>query len=102
MSPRKIAALLARRESERVCVTYTRAADGSVVTRWQVLRERFLAPARRGFAWGLAALVPIAFGACATQSKGPARGQLTGRVGPRSEAQRKAAEEERVIVTGGI
>jgi hypothetical protein len=99
MSSRKVAHTLARSGSEHVCITYTRRRDGSMVTRWQMICERLLLPLRRGFAWSLAALVPIAFGACATQQT---QSQLTGRVGPRSQAHNKASEEERVIVTGGI
>ena len=99
MSARQIARVLSRRATQHVCVTYTRRSDGSMVTRWQLMRERLISPLRRGFAWCLAAMVPLAFGACATQNP---QTQLTGRAGPRAQAQSNASEEERVVITGGI
>jgi hypothetical protein len=96
MSARKVARVLKQTESEPVCVTYTRRRDGSMVTRWQSMCDRVLLPMRRGFAWCLAAVVPVAFGACATP------GPIAGRIGPRSHAQDKASEEARSIVVGGI
>ena len=100
MSRRGIAQVLARGEHERVCVTYARRADGTLMTRWYSLFDRVINPLRRGFAWLVAASVPIVLSACQTQS------QLTGRVqtGPKASAQPTPAPatEERVYVTGGI
>jgi hypothetical protein len=98
MSPRDVARVVSRSASERVCITYTRRADGSLVTRWQLLFERLAFPLHRGLAWCLAAIVPLALGACATRDS---QTQLTGRVGPRTQAQNKASEEH-VVITGGI
>jgi hypothetical protein len=100
MSRRRIARVLARSEHEHVCVTYTRRVDGTLLTRWDTIVDLVFGPLRRSVAWLLAACVPIVLSACPTQS------QLTGRVGPgcKSPPQKKtaAAEEERVIVTGGV
>jgi hypothetical protein len=100
MSRRDIRRLLARSKHEHVCVTYTRRVDGNLVTRWDSVVDFVFGPIRRGIAWLLAACVPIVLSACQTQS------QLTGRVGPGCNApqQKKtaSAEQERVIVTGGI
>ena len=100
MSRRGIAEVVTRSERERVCVSYTCRADGTLVTRWDTFVEAALGPIRRGFAWLLAACLPILLGACQTQS------QLTGRVGPGCNAQQQkktvSPEQERVIVTGGI
>ena len=100
MSQRGIARVLARTEGERVCVTYTRRADGSLVTRWDTIADLVFGPIRRGFAWLLAACIPIVLSACQTQS------QLTGVVSPtcKTPPQKKktSAEENRVIVTGGV
>jgi len=100
MSARRITRVLARSEQEHVCVTYTRRGDGTLVTRWGIIAGLLFGPIRRGFAWLLAACVPIVLGACQTQS------QLTGQVGPgcKTPQQKKtaSAEVERVIVTGGI
>ena len=99
MSKRDVARTLARSQHEHVCVTYVRRGDGSLVTRWDAICDSLFGPLRRGFAWALAACIPIVLSACQTQS------QLTGRVGPgcNSPQQKKTAQEsERVIVTGGI
>jgi hypothetical protein len=99
MSQCDIARVLARSEHEHVCVTYTRRGDGTLVTRWSSILDSVVGPFRRGFAWLLAACVPIVLSACQTQS------QLTGRVGPgcKTPQQKTAsAEQERVVVTGGI
>ena len=99
MSQRDIARVLARSDRERVCVTYTRRADGTLVTHWDSFIDSVVGPFRRGFAWLLAACVPIVLSACQTQS------QLTGRVGPGCKAPQQktaSAEQERVVVTGGI
>jgi hypothetical protein len=99
MSQRGIARVLARSEGEHVCVTYTRRSDGTLFTRWDSFIDSVVGPFRRGFAWLLTACVPIVLSACQTQS------QLTGRVGPGCKTPQKktaSAEEERVIVTGGI
>ena len=99
MSQRRVAQVLSRSRHEHVCVTYTRRADGTLVTRWDTVVDSVFGPIRRGFAWLLAACVPIVLSACQTQS------QLTGRVGPGCNTPQKktaSAEAERVIVTGGI
>jgi hypothetical protein len=100
ISPRAIARVLERSEREHVCVTYTRRADGTLVTRWDMIVDSLLRPIHRGFARFLAAFVPIVLSACQTQS------QLTGRAGPGCKPpppkETAAAEEERVIVTGGV
>lgn len=100
ISPRGIARVLERSEREHVCVTYTRRADGTLVTRWDGIIDSVFGPFRRGFAWVLAACVPIVLSACQTQS------QLTGRVSPdcKTPQHKKtaSADVERVIVTGGI
>jgi hypothetical protein len=62
MSQRDVAGVLARSEHEHVCVTYTRRADGTLVTRWDTIVDLFFGPIRRGFAWLLAASVPIVTG----------------------------------------
>jgi hypothetical protein len=67
MSQRDIARVLARSEHEHVCVTYTRRADGTLVTRWGRFIESVVGPFRRGFAWLLAACVPIVLSACQTR-----------------------------------
>src|SRR5437868_10083980 len=97
MSQRRITRVLARREHEHVCVTYTRRADGTLVTRWDSIVDSVVGRFRRGFAWVLAACIPIVLSACQTQS------QLTG-PGCKTPQHKKtaSAEEERVIVTGGI
>ena len=98
MSHRDIARVLARSEHEHVCVTYTRRADGTLVTRWDIFKDFLFGPFRRGFAWLLAACVPILLSACQTQS------QVTGVPTCKTPPQKNtaAAEQERVIVTGGI
>jgi hypothetical protein len=100
MSRRHAARLMKRSRTEHVCVTYTRRADGVMVTRADLVRERLITSFRRLFSWLLAASIPLVVSACQTQS------QLTGRVLPQSpspQPQKKtAATEERVIVTGGI
>ena len=100
MSQRDVSRTLARREHEHVCVTYSRRADGTMVTRWDNLIDWTFGPFRRGFAWLLAACLPMVLTACQTQS------QLTGRVNPSCKTPQPkalaAAKEDRVIVTGGI
>jgi len=100
MSQRDAADVVRRSHTERVCVTYTRRSDGSMVTRWDNIVQLLFGPIRRGFAWLLAASVPFVLSACQTQS------QFMGEVSPGCKAppQKKiaAAEEEHVIVTGGI
>lgn len=100
MSRGGIAEIVARSKRERVCVSYTCRADGTLVTRWDTFIEVAVGPIRRGFAWLLAACLPILLSACQTQS------QLTERVGPgcNTQQQKKTAstEQERVVVTGGI
>jgi hypothetical protein len=96
MSQRDVARVLARIETEHVCVTYTRRGDGSMVTRWDSVVESVLAPMRRGFAWLLAASVPIIFSACQTQS------HVLGAPCKTLPEKKTAQESERVIVTGGI
>jgi hypothetical protein len=100
LSQRDIARTLARSKTEHVCVTYVQRGDGSMVTRWSALCDSLLGPLRRGFAWALAACIPIVLSACQTQS------QLTGRVLPKCNAPQKKtvteAKVERVIITGGI
>lgn len=100
MSRRGIAQVLARSEHERVCVTYARRADGTLVTRWHSLLDSVISPLRRGFAWLVAASVPIVLGACQAQS------QLTSSVemGPKASAQPTPAPaaDEHVHVAGGI
>ena len=99
MSRREVAAVLARSNTEHVCVTYTKRSDDTMVTRWQTIYDHLLTPVRRGFAWAVAACIPIVFSACQTQSP------VLGRAGPgcNSQQQKKTAQEnERVIVTGGI
>jgi hypothetical protein len=100
MSQREVSRVLARREQEHVCVTYTRRSDGTLVTRWDGMVDALFGPFRRGFAWLLAASMPIVLSACQTQS------QLTGRVLPKCNTPQPkkvaAVQEERVIVTGGI
>ena len=100
MSRHRVRDVVARGASEHVCVTYTRRADGTLVTRCDAILDFLFGPIRRGFAWLLAASIPIVLSACQTQS------QLTGRVGPgcNTPQQKKTAstEQERVIVTGGI
>jgi hypothetical protein len=100
ISQRGIARVLERSEREHVCVTYTRRADGTMITRWDMIVDSVFGPIRRGFAWLLAACVPIVLSACQTQS------QLTGRALPSCKSpppkRTAAAEEERVIVTGGV
>ena len=100
MSQRRIARVLARSEHERVCVTYAHRADGTLVTRWHTIVESIAQPFRRGFAWLLAACIPIVLTACQTQS------QLADNAprGPKAtpQATPAPATEERVYVTGGI
>jgi hypothetical protein len=100
ISQRGIAQVLERTQREHVCVTYTRRADGTLVTRWDTIVDSVFGPIRRGFAWLLAASVPIVLSACQTQS------QLTGRTSPTCKTappkKTAAVEEERVIVTGGV
>jgi hypothetical protein len=100
LSQRELARTLARSKTEHVCVTYIGRADGSMVTRWAAICDSLFGPLRRGFAWALAACVPIVLSACQTQS------QLTGRTLPKCNTpQKKAVAEakvERVIITGGI
>ncbi|MEP6810259.1 MAG: hypothetical protein ABI992_08460, partial [Chthoniobacterales bacterium] len=66
MSERRAADILRRSHSEHVCVTYTRRVDGSMVTRADLRRERVTTPFRRAVSWCLAALAPLAVGACTT------------------------------------
>ena len=98
MSQRDIARVLSRSEHEHVCVTYTRRADGTLVTRWGIFIDSIVRPFRRGFAWLLAIFVPIALSACQTQS------QVTGAPisGCKSPPKNTGQQNERVIVTGGI
>lgn len=100
MSQRSVARVLARSEHDHVCVTYTRRADGTLVTRWDAIVHLIFGPIRRGFACFLAACLPFVLSACQTQS------QLTGRVLPvcKTPPQKKtaSAEEEQVIVVGGV
>jgi hypothetical protein len=100
LSQRGVARVLARGEHERVCITYTRRADGTLVTRWDTIIDLIHRPIRRGVAWLVAASIPIVLSACQTHN------QLTGRVSPvcKTPPQKKtaSAEEERTIVTGGV
>jgi hypothetical protein len=100
MSQRGIAQVLARGKHERVCITYTRRGDGTMVTRWDTIIELLLRPIRRGVAWLVAASIPIVLSACQTQS------QLTGRFLPTCKKPQPkktvSAEEQHVIVTGGV
>jgi hypothetical protein len=99
---RRVARILERSARERTCVTYTRRVDGSMVTRATLARERVVLSLRRAFSYVMAAFVPVALGACATQ---PARPQPAGRIDPRCQTEQKrppAATEERVVVTGGV
>jgi hypothetical protein len=103
MSQGDVARALARAETERVCVTYTRLQDGSLVTRWEAFCDSLLGPLRRGLTYALTALAPILLGACQAQNK--TQSSLTGRPLPacKSQEQKKTAQEtERVIVTGGV
>ncbi|PYJ07504.1 MAG: hypothetical protein DMF06_15545 [Verrucomicrobia bacterium] len=61
MSQRGIAQVLARGKHERVCISYTRRADGTLVTCWDNIIELLIRPIRRGFAWLVAACIPIAY-----------------------------------------
>jgi hypothetical protein len=99
VSQRSAARVLSRSEHERVCVTYTRRADGTLVTRWDTIVDFVFSQIRRGFGRLLAACVPLVLSAFQTQS------QLTGRVGPGCKASPQktvSAEQERVIVTGHL
>ncbi|MEP6823088.1 MAG: hypothetical protein ABI946_12150 [Chthoniobacterales bacterium] len=98
---RGVAGVLRRSRTERMCVTYTRRADGSMWTRRAAMRERFAKPFRRSFSWLLAAFVPMALGACATE---PPRQQITGIVTPncQSTSPVKTASQDRAVTTGGI
>ncbi|HKP04659.1 MAG TPA: hypothetical protein VJU77_15005 [Chthoniobacterales bacterium] len=100
MSRRRVANVMTRTQSERVCVTYTRRGDGSMVTRRDLFRERVVSRFRRIFSWLLTASAPLVVGACQTHS------QLTGRSAPQCKnpppQKPKPATEERVIVTGGV
>lgn len=103
MSRGDVARTLARGQTERICVTYVRRQDGSLVTRWDVFCDSLLGPLRRVLAGVLAAFVPILLGACQTPSK--TQSSLTGRVAPpcNSQEQKKTAQkDEHVIVTGGV
>jgi hypothetical protein len=102
MSRREVAATMLRSETEHVCVTYTRRADGSMVMRWDSICYFFFGPVRRGLAWLLAASVPILVSACQTQDTIAGRVTPTGNCKPPPPKQTHTAEVERVIVTGGI
>jgi hypothetical protein len=94
MSRREIEAVLARREESRVCISYTRREDGSLVTRWDNFCDGLLRPIRRGFAWLVAVSVPFFLGACQAQN------QQSGQAACGAPAT-GSPESERVIVTGG-
>lgn len=98
---RGVAGVLRRSRTERMCVTYTQRADGSMLTRGAAMRERFAKPFRRAFAWLLAAFVPMALGSCATE---PPRQQMTGVVTPNCQSTPpvKTASQDHVVGTGGI
>jgi hypothetical protein len=99
ISQRGIARVLARSEREQVCVTYKLSATGTLVTRWDSIINSVVGPFRRGFAWVLAACVPIVLSACQTQS------QPLGQVGPgckTPQQKRTASVEQERVVLGGI
>lgn len=98
MSSRSAAQVLARAEHERVCITYTKRADGSFISGWDNLLGKFFKPFRRGFAWILAATAPIVFGACQTQNRTPGYASSICKARPKKTA---SAQEDSVIVTGG-
>ena len=103
MSPRQVAGVLRRSRKEPVCVTYTKRADGSMVTRAELLRERCAMPFRRAFSWLLAAFVPVALGACSTmQTTQPVAGRVTPTHQGSGSSKTASNEQERVIITGGI
>ncbi len=100
LSQRGVARVLARAEHERVCITYTRRADGTLVTRWDTMIDFLFRPIRRGVAWLVAASLPIVLSACQTQNQVAGRVSATCKTPPQKKTA--AAEEERVIVTGGV
>ena len=103
MSNREAAAVVMRSERERVCVSYVARSDGTMVTRTDFLRERLTAPFQRVFSWLLAAVAPLALGACSTPAE--TRQPAAGGIGPRyhsSETGKPAKEQHRQVIVGGI
>ena len=91
MSRRDIQRVLSRAQSERICVTYLRSPDGSLVTRAAFVRERMIAPFRHVFSWIAAAFVPVALGACSSQPVHHSR--LMGYIAPGCQIQQKAVPD---------
>ena len=102
LKAKELAHVVKRSASESICISYVRRRDGSMVTRWELRFEHWLAPFRRGFAWALALLAPWAFGGCQTNGPLISKAEPVCTTRPVESSPSSFQEPDRMVVTGGI